>query len=326
MAKKNNQHTTGRILKELIDYYEICNRSEGKSPKTILWYSANLIQFDQYLKSRHNSTTIEKLDIKILREYVLYLLNKTKRNSNRNSSSKEQLSPMTVHGHVRTLRAFFSWLVKEAFIDQNPAAGLKPPKLPRKVITILSDDEIRIILNTFNLKIPIDARNQTIVMILLDAGLRTHELISLKMSDLHLKEGILKVMGKGQKERIVPIGAVAQRALNRYLFRFRQRPVHAAVDNVFLTQDGHSLTDNCIKLMFTRLAKRSGICRLHAHLCRHTFATKYLANGGDVLSLQQMLGHSSLEMVRRYANLTSNHIIMQHQQFSPLDRVNLRAI
>jgi site-specific recombinase XerD len=325
MTQKNNRRTDGSKLRQLIDYYEICNRSEGKSPKTIQWYTANLTQFEQYLRCRHNSTNIEKIDLKILREYVLYLLNKTKGNSNHSSISKQQLSPMTVHGHVRTLKAFFSWLVKESLIDQNPAAGLKPPKLPHKVITILSDDEIRTILSTFNPKNPIDTRNQVIIMILLDTGLRIKELTGLRMGDLYLKEGIVKVIGKGQRERIVPIGAVAQRSLNRYLFRFRPKPIHAATDNVFLTQVGHPLTENCIKLMFTRLAKHLGITRLHAHLCRHTFATKYLANGGDVFSLQQILGHSSLEMVRRYANLTSNQIVMRHQQFSPLDRVNLGA-
>ena len=84
------------------------------------------------------------------------------------------------------------------------------------------------------------------------------------------------------------------------------------------------LTENSMKLMFTRLAKRSGVYRLDAHLCRHTFATRFLINGGDVFSLQQILGHSTLEMVRHYVNLASSHIAIQHQKYSPLDRINLR--
>jgi integrase/recombinase XerC/integrase/recombinase XerD len=144
------------------------------------------------------------------------------------------------------------------------------------------------------------------------------------MDDLHLDEGFFKVMGKGKKERIVPIGSNAQRALQRYLFRYRSNPALPQTDNVFLSIHGEPLTENSMKLTFTRLAKRSGVQRLHAHLCRHTFATRFLINGGDVFTLQQILGHSTLEMVRHYVNLASNHIAIQHQRFSPLDRLNMR--
>lgn len=91
----------------------------------------------------------------------------------------------------------------------------------------------------------------------------------------------------------------------------------------FLSNDGRPLTNNSIKLMFARLAKRSGVQRLHAHLYRHTFATMFLTNGGDIFTLQQILGHSTLEMVRHYVNLASNQVAIQHQRFSPLDLVSL---
>ncbi len=199
----------------------------------------------------------------------------------------------------------------------------KPPKITRKLVSTLSDEEIRAILNTLGTS-PSDTRNQTLFMILLDTGLRIGELVNLEMDDVHMDEGYLKVMGKGKKERIVPIGNNAQRALQRYLFRFRPKPINPVTDNVFLSISSQPLTENSMKLMFTRLAKRSGVCRLHAHLCRHTFATRFLINGGDVFSLQQILGHSTLEMIRHYVNLASSHVTIQHQKFSPLDRLNLR--
>jgi len=117
-------------------------------------------------------------------------------------------------------------------------------------------------------------------MILLDTGLRTGELVNLKMDDVHMDEGYLKVMGKGKKERIVPICNNAQRMLQRYLFRFRPKTNNPVTNNVFLSTSSQPLTENSMKLMFTRLAKRSGVCRLHAHLCRHAFATRFLINGG----------------------------------------------
>jgi site-specific recombinase XerD len=211
----------------------------------------------------------------------------------------------------------------EGIIQNSPGKDLKPPKVSRKVVSTLSDKEIGAILNTFSIS-PSDARNQTLFMVLLDTGLRIGELVNLKVDDVHMDEGYLKVMGKGKKERIVPIGNNAQRALQRYLFRFRPKSANALNNNVFLSNSSQPLTENSMKLMFSRLAHRSGVYRLHAHLCRHTFATRFLINGGDVFSLQQILGHSTLEMVRRYVNLASNHIAIQHQKYSPLDRLNLR--
>ena len=324
MTTHVNTKEKSHKLFELTDYYEVCNRAEGKSPKTISWYSANLKNFRNYLMNRHLPDLLDNIDTKLLREYVLYLLKKTRyENHPYTPAQTELLSTATVHGHVRTLRAFFKWLVVEGLTQNNPANDLKPPKVVRKVVSTLSDEEIRAILNTFGTS-PTDARNRALFMILLDTGLRIGELVNLKMEDVHMDEGYLKVLGKGKKERIVPIGNNAQKVLQRYLFRFRPKPINPVVQNVFLSQSSNPLTENSMKLMFTRLAKRSGVYRLHAHLCRHTFATRFLINGGDVFSLQQILGHSTLEMVSRYVNLASSHIAIQHQKYSPLDRINLR--
>ncbi len=268
----SNQETVKK-LSQCIDYYEVCNRAEGKSPRTISWYSANLRRFRNYLKSRHLPDSIDSIDTKLLREYVLYLMKRNRFEGHPYTPVQaEPLSSATVHGHVRTLRAFFSWLTREGLTQDNAAKDLKPPKVTRKVVSTLSDEEIRAILSTFSTS-PSDARNQTLFMILLDTGLRIGELINLKMEDIHMDEGYLKVMGKGRKERIVPIGNNAQKALQRYLFRHRPKPINPVINNVFLSQSSKPLTGNSAKLMFARLAKRSGVCRLHAHLCRHTFAT-----------------------------------------------------
>jgi len=324
MSGYQNTYQKAKKLSVLIDYYEICNEAEAKSYKTITWYSANLRHFSRYLKSRHLPHSIEVIDAKLLREYVLHLLKRNRFENHPSTPVKtEPLSAATVHGHVRTLRAFFGWLVREELVQNNPTIGLKLPRLAKKVVSILSDEEIRCILRTFNPTNSCDCRNQTIFMLIIDTGLRIGELTSLKMENVHLNEGFLKVMGKGKKERIVPIGSNARKALQRYLFRYRPNPAHGGIDNVFLSNDGRPLTNNSIKLMFARLAKRSGVQRLHAHLCRLTFATIFLTNGGDIFTLQQILGHSTLEMVRHYVNLASNQVAIQHQRSSPLDLVSL---
>ena len=134
------EHQEAKCLSEFIDYYEVCNRAEDKSPKTVAWYTANLKSFNNYLKSHHLPDTPDRIDIKVLRQYVLYLLKKKKYQGHPiTPEKKEPLSPSSVHGHVRTLRAFFNWLVAEQLIEVNPAKDLKPPKVFQKVISTLSE-------------------------------------------------------------------------------------------------------------------------------------------------------------------------------------------
>jgi site-specific recombinase XerD len=130
-------------------------------------------------------------------------------------------------------------------------------------------------------------------------------------------------LGKGGKERIVPFGMSVQKAILRYVLYFRPETINPTIKNLFLTLDGRPLTKNSVKMIFQRMAVKSGVKRLHPHLCRHTFATNYLINGGDVFSLQQILGHTTLEMVRRYVTLASTHVNVQHRKFSPMDRLNI---
>jgi len=132
--------------------------------------------------------------------------------------------------------------------------------------------------------------------------------------------GYIKVLGKGSKERIVPIGEYVKATLWDYINKIRPMP-KAGCDRLFLSRDGKPVSANTIKLIFSRLAKASGVSRLHAHLCRHTFAINYLLNGGDISSLREILGHSTLEMVNHYLHFTSSQITAQHHQYSPMDRL-----
>jgi site-specific recombinase XerD len=142
------------------------------------------------------------------------------------------------------------------------------------------------------------------------------------MAHLNLEKGYLKVMGKGAKERLVPIGDYTRMTLRCFINKGRPKPGPGTAGNVFLSGDGHPLTANAIKLVFTRLVKNCGLKKLHTHLCRHTFATSYLMNGGDIYSLKEILGHTTLEMVNHYLHFTSAQIAVQHHKFSPMDKMN----
>lgn len=153
---------------------------------------------------------------------------------------------------------------------------------------------------------------------MLDSGLRMHEAAFLSLDGLHLAEGYAVITGKGNKQRIVPLGLYTRKTLSRYLAR---RPASVHHRSVFLNRDGQPLTLCAVRQMFRKLKGRSGIPRLHAHLLRHTFATRYLENGGDVYALQQILGHTSLEMVKKYIHTIPGKKVSCFTAYSPLDNL-----
>jgi integrase/recombinase XerC/integrase/recombinase XerD len=195
------------------------------------------------------------------------------------------------------------------------------------LIEPLVDYEIEKLVGYQNPLTAIGSRNIAILILLLDSGIRVSELCSLKNEDAHIEEGYMKVFGKGSKERIVPIGALAQKVLWRYMFHFRPEPVTPGNGCLFLTLDGKPLMVNAVKLLLNRWGKNAGVPRLHAHLCRHTYATNFLChNCGDVFRLQQILGHTTLEMVRRYVHFASSQALMKGKTASPVDHMGIRNL
>jgi integrase/recombinase XerC len=169
---------------------------------------------------------------------------------------------------------------------------------------------------------PFGARAYAAIWTFLDCGLMAAELCGLKTEDAHLEQGYLKVLGKGNKERLVPIGQSCQDALLRWRDRFR--PQFEEVDSpyLFLNSNGQPLTVNALKQLLERAGQKAGIPRVHLHLLRHTFATNYLVKEvGDSLRLQQILGHTSLEMVRRYVAMANVQQSLIERRASPMDLI-----
>lgn len=183
---------------------------------------------------------------------------------------------------------------------------------------MLTDEEARRLMGCFNLRYLVQLRNYCICALMLDSGLRMHEVVSLELSLLKLGEGYAIVNGKGNKQRVVPLGLHTRKVLLRYLNR---RPSCAPCDYVFLKSDLQRVTDNTVKQIFRKLKKRVDIPRIKAHLLRHTFATRYLENGGDIYALQQILGHTTLEMVKKYIHTTHQKTVSKFADYSPLDRL-----
>jgi len=317
-----SKHATALSLDELIIRYKTSNEADGKSPKTVKWYDDMLKSFRTYLSMKGCGNDMSYFNLENVRHYVLHLREKNKFAGHPYTPEQNSpLSPRTVQCHVRVLRAFASWLYAEGYTSENRLKHLKLPKAPVKVIKPLSQEEIRKVIASVNKNSPTGIRNHAILVTLLDTGLRASEAASITLTHLNLKGGHVKIMGKGGKERVVPIGKYVQMTLWSYIDKVRPNPTTADHNNLFLSRAGKPINVNTIKLVFSRLAKGSGIERLHAHMCRHTFAINYLLAGGDIFSLREILGHTTLDMVNHYLHFTSAQITAQHHKYSPMDRL-----
>jgi len=203
-------------------------------------------------------------------------------------------------------------------MSENIPARFKLPKAQRKMIDVLTDDEIRRLFACFNLRTMTGARNYAMCALMLDSGLRLNEVVTLEVGAVHVAEGYAIVNGKGNKQRMVPLGLQSKRALIRYMGRV---PSGEQKTPLFVKDTLIPLQQSTIKDLFRKLKTRAGIPRLRPHLLRHSFATRYLENGGDIYSLQQILGHTSLEMVKKYVHMIPSKTIICHAQFSPLDNL-----
>lgn len=306
----------------LIDLFAATKQTEGRSSKTVSWYRGMLAPFVEYV-SNDDPAKLSNINIDDARDFIASLQNRTTRYENHPLTPTQQggLSPHTIHGYVRALKAFSSWLADEGYSDEDIFARLKRPKLPRPTINILSDEEINRLISAINPDCPLGARMYVIVLLLLDTGIRASELCTLTLGNTFIDQDYVKVCGKGRKERMVPFGATTKKALIRYITTWRPEPAYDDSDKVALSVYGTPLTYDGLLQAVKRLGRRADVPRVHPHLLRHTFSVRYLMNGGDVMTLRLTLGHTTLDVTQMYMHLAESHVKVQHHRFSPVDRL-----
>ena len=314
-------------LDNLIQGYRLCARTEGKSEKTIRITTTTLNTLKDFLESREYSTGVIEIGARELREFIFHL--QQVRAFEHHPFTKPQTKGLSGHAincYLRAIRAFWSWLVRDEVITSNPFTKIKIPKPPKKVIATFSDNQLIAILKSINTSTLAGFRDWTMILMLLDTGLRVSELTGLAVANVNLEDGLMKVYGKGNKERVVPIGATVQKAVWKYLQRHRPQPANPLCPTLFLTAAGQPITTDRLRAItekYTSCANIEGV-RCSPHTFRHTFAISYLRNGGDVFSLQRILGHSSLDVVRIYVNLAEADIKACHRRFSPADNLDTK--
>lgn len=280
---------------------------KGLSPKTVESYSGDVEKLCQYLDFSYPGIQPSKVVLAHLSGFIQWIAE-----IGLNATSQARI--------ISGIKAFFLYLLNEEIIDKNPSELLITPKLKRKLPEVLSIEEIDAMLATADLSLPEGHRNKAIIEMLYGSGLRVSELANLKLSDIHTHEGFLNIIGKGNKERLVPMGGSASKQLDHYRFHIRNhiniKPGHE--EYVFLSKNGRRLNREMIFLIIKAMAEKAGIKKtVSPHTFRHSFATHLVEGGADLRAVQEMLGHASITTTEIYTHLDRTYLKEVIANFHP---------
>lgn len=290
----------------LQDYRHYLRLERGLSANSISSYSYDVEKLIDYLE-RHE---INISPVKISEEEIQQFVYEVSKGMNARSQSRI----------ISGLRSFFDFLVFEDYREQNPLDLIESPKIGRKLPDTLSTKEIDSLVAAIDLGKPEGERNRAILETLYGCGLRVSELINLQLSDLFFEEGFIKVTGKGDKQRFVPISEVTQKYIALYLEHIRPHvPVKKGdQDTLFLNRRGNRLSRAMIFTIVRQLAEKANIKKkISPHTFRHSFATHLLQNGADLRAIQQMLGHESITTTEVYMHVDRTHLQSIMEKFHP---------
>lgn len=284
------------------------------SPRTIEWYGMLFKSLEDWCK-KINIYAIADVTTDLLRKYFLYL-EKEKWN---HKAQKNGLSQRSRAAHMKGLRSWFGYLVREEWLSINPFENVKPVPMPKDQISPLEEDEVKNVLRAIPQKSFWSKRNYLLVWLILDTGLRRSELLNIEEKDINIDARTIRVLGKGNKYRTVPFGLATRKVLVKYLDKARR--IEKLTDKIFFTVGGEAIPNRTFNRIIERIGVKAKITRmiLSPHKLRHTFAVEYLCNGGDVFSLKDILGHESIQMTMKYVNFSDARLKKQSQQFSPGD-------
>jgi integrase/recombinase XerC len=301
-----NKHN---LIHQFIHYL---SAEKNASHHTCRAYERDLEEFENFLKSSgislptEGDIDMEKVDRLAIRRYLGFLHRKNKKSS--------------IARKISTLRSFFKYLVREQLVTSNPAKIVSTPKVEKPLPTTLTVDEAFRLMETPAGKKGL--RDCAILELLYSSGIRVGELVGLNLNQLDLDLGIAKVMGKGRKERIVPVGSKAVGALKAYL---EKRAVLGGEEPLFVNSRGERLTARSVGRLIKKYTKRSGIFRrISPHTLRHSFATHLLDAGADIREIQEMLGHASLSTTQRYIHLSPGKLMEVYDKAHPRSFKNLK--
>ncbi|MFK5857238.1 MAG: site-specific tyrosine recombinase XerD [Bacteroidota bacterium] len=298
MAVKQSIYTKG--------FKSYLQLERGMSVNTIIAYMYDVGLLTSFIGEFLKHKSIDKVDTMDLKVFIDFI-------------NKMELGPYTQSRVISSIKAFFRYLILEHIIEIDPSNMLESPKLGRKLPDVLTEYEVESIINSVDLSKDEGERNKAILETLYGCGLRVSELVNLKISDLHFKEGIILVTGKGNKQRLIPVGEPTIKQINIYLTQIRPSISVKKQDSdvLFLNRRGARLTRQMIYYIVKNQLEIAGIRKnISPHSFRHSFATHLVQNGADLRAVQELLGHVSIITTEIYTHLNREDlrkaIILHH--------------
>ena len=293
---------------EVNEFKNYLKLERSLSNNSIDAYLLDIRKLTSFISENYStSLSIENINVSIIESFIKYLF-------------KSESSTYSQARIVSGLKSFFNYLLLEEKIDINPMELIDAPKLVRKLPETLSIQEIEIIINAVDLDSKEGMRNKAILETLYSCGLRVSELVNLKVQNLFLDIGFIKVLGKGMKERLVPIGTKAAECISIYMkdYRTNLNISEGFEGYLFINRRGKNLTRNMIFIIVKDLVKKADLNKnISPHTFRHSFATHLIEGGADLRAVQEMLGHESITTTEIYTHLNKNYLKEVVNKFHP---------
>ncbi|MEG1477904.1 MAG: tyrosine recombinase XerC [Clostridiales bacterium] len=294
------------MKKYFISYIQYLESEKGVSPHTLRAYSRDLEDFFAYLEEMNISLSVEAIDHLTVRKYLTKL-------------QKQGLSKTTMARKMSSLRSFYRYLLREEVIKTNPMTLVSAPKEYQKLPKFVHYEDIKELLALPN-NSPVGLRDKAIMEVLYGGGLRVSELCSLEISQIKFPINSVKVIGKGNKERLIPLGKFAMAAIAEYLDKARETLVKDPnIKGVFLNnRDGKPLSTRAIRDIINKYVNQMAISlKISPHMLRHSYATHMLENGADIRIIQELLGHERLSTTQIYTHITQGHMQQVYKNTHP---------
>ena len=295
--------TWENLLNDYLIYLKI---ERGLSENSIKSYSYDIKNLLSYINKYNSKLSLKQCDKQFMQEFI-YEISK-----NINSRSQSRL--------LSSLKSFFNYLVFEGYNDTSPMELIESPKIVTKLPDVLSIEEIKLLIKNSELNKNHGIRNSAILETLYGSGLRVSELINLKLSDIHYDDKLLLIQGKGNKQRLVPLGSISESKVSNYVnnYRILKKVKKNSNDIVFLNRNGKKLTRAMIFNIVKEAQNKSNIKKtVSPHTFRHSFATHLLENGADLRSIQIMMGHENITTTEVYTHLDTKHLSKTLNKFHP---------
>lgn len=285
---------------EIANYLEYLDKIRGLSKNTTLSYKRDLEKFGSFLLKQKIST-YEEINSDTCSRWIgdLYL---------------NEIDAKSIQRHISSLKGFFSFLIKNNIVINSPMSNIVSPKATKKLPNVLSPEEIEILVS-FSPKSTQDFRDIAIIELIYSSGLRVSEATNVKLEDFEDNRNFLRVLGKGSKTRLVPVGQYANDAISAWLEK--RNSIHSESKYLFLNLRGKKISTRSVQERIRKISVIQGLPPVNPHMLRHSFATHLLESSGDLRSIQELLGHSSLSTTQIYTKLDYQHLMSVYEKAHP---------